>query len=335
MSSRRTTSRRVGTGAALTVLLLSWPGVAAADAPARTGWWNAASANGVALPLPTTGADALHVGQGPNGPSAYAAVAYDLVGQAVSGATLELKVVPNSSVGTVVLIACPTKDLTWKAGGNQPYDARPLYDCAKGVRGLVAADATKVTFQLNAAQLLAGSGYSLAIVPSPTADPFTVDFAKPDATSLAPQVAPAPTGGPPSGPATAPPPYVPPPAASGSVPLPAGPIAAPPALPVPGPAVALPAVPAPQAAPAPAPPTALARRPVEPVSNRDRYAAGSLLALLAGALVWAFQQPAPAPRLLGGLARKAGPQAMLPLHAKPRGIGRFATMRTRPARPLL
>ena len=34
--------------------------------------------------MPTTGADDLHVSQGPSGPAAYAAVAYDLFGATVT-----------------------------------------------------------------------------------------------------------------------------------------------------------------------------------------------------------------------------------------------------------
>jgi hypothetical protein len=75
------------------------------------------------------------------------------------------------------------------------------------------------------------------------------------------------------------------------------------------------------------------------VSNRDRYAAGTLLALLSGAIVWALQQPSRAHPLIGGAARKSVP-AGAPLPApvvddRPRGIGRFATLRTAPARRLV
>src|SRR6476659_7005714 len=126
-------------------------GAALADAPSRTGWWNAATAGGVALPQPTTGTDDLHVSQGPSGSAAFAAVAYDLSGT-LTDATLVLKIVPTSAVGTVDVAACPTKDNAWKAGGNQPIDTAPAYDCAGGVPGLVAADGTKVTFLLDARQ---------------------------------------------------------------------------------------------------------------------------------------------------------------------------------------
>ena len=99
---------------------------ASATAPSKSGWWNAATANGVALPQPTTSAADLHVGQGPNGPSAYAAVAYDLPGVTVTSALIELKVVAQSTVGTIFLSACPTKDVVWKAGGNQPIEVGNL-----------------------------------------------------------------------------------------------------------------------------------------------------------------------------------------------------------------
>jgi hypothetical protein len=301
-----------------------------ADAPARTGWWTVASAGGMALPQPTTAAEDLHVGQGPDGPSAYAAVAYDLVGQTVSGATLQLKLVPNSALGTVALVACPTKAASWKAGGNQAYDTAPAYDCANGEPGMLAADGTGVTFFLDAP--LGGTGYSLAIVPAPGAAPFSVDVVKPDAVSLAAQVeAPAVEPGPVAAEAPAPPATT----GVGSAPLSAGTAPLAPTVPLQAPAVAAPAVPSPQAAPAPAALTAAATRPVEPVSNRDRYTAGTMLALLAGLLVWAAQQPSAQPRLLGGMARKAAPTPVSVVDAKPRGIGRFAALRTSPARPLV
>lgn len=327
-SSRQAAAAVVGGLAVAPLLLLSTSGAAWADAPSKTGWWNALSAGGAALPVPTTGADNLHVSQGPNGPAAFAALAYDVFGQVVTAATLELKVVANSAVGTPDLVACPTKDATWKPGGNQPMDTAPAYDCAKGVVGAATDDLTTVTFFLDAP--LGVAGYSIAIAPAADALPFSVDFAKPDATSLTLQVeAPAADAAP------AAPPAAPVPPATGtaeSVPL--GPVTAPvaPMVPQQAPVVA-PAAPAPQAAAAPVPFTPAAQT-APPVSNRERYIAGSMLALLAGLLVWAYQQPAPAPRLIGGMARKSAPEAV-PIDPRPRGIGRFATMRTAPARPLL
>ncbi|MFN2523783.1 MAG: hypothetical protein ABR614_10805 [Mycobacteriales bacterium] len=335
---RRTCAVTAGT----LCLLSALSGVASADAPTKAGWWNAVSANGFALPQPTTGADDLHVGEGPSGPSAYAAVAYDLTGQSVSGARLELTVEPDSAVGTVKVQACPTKTITWKAGGNQPYDTRPEYDCARATPGSLAADGSKVVFLLDA-PAEASAGYSLAIVPVDGAAPFMVDFAKPGPTSLTPELASAQDGEPTTDTA-APPPYVPPATGtSGTPPLsPTVTVEAPPLTASgPTPELAVPAAPAPVTAaevPAAAPQVpAAAVRPAVPVSNRERYVAESLLALLVGAFVYALQQPSAQPRLIGGMARKGGaaPLPVLPGSQAPRGIGRFATVRTAPARRLV
>jgi hypothetical protein len=326
--SRRWATAVAGAVGLTPLLMLATAGPVWADAPSKAGWWNALSGGGAALPMPVTGADDLHVSQGPNGPGAFAALGYDVFGQVVTAATLELKVVANSAVGTLDLMACPTKDTSWKAGGNQPMDAAPAYDCAKGVVGAATDDLATVTFFLDA-PAVGSAGYSIAIAPSPDAVPFSVDFAKPDAASLTlqvttPEVAPAPAVEP----------AAPPPAAGTTGTAPLGPVTAPvaPVVPQQAPVVA-PALPAPQAAAAPVPFTPAATT-TPPVSNRDRYAAGTMLALLSGLLVWAFQQPAPTPRLIGGMARKSAP-AVVPVDVRPRGIGRFATLRTAPARPLL
>lgn len=312
---------------------------ASGQGPSKFGWWNTVTANGVALPQPTTSADALHVGQGPKGPSAYAAVAYDLPGVMVTSAVIQLKVVAQSTVGQIVLAACPTKDLVWKTGGDQPIDTAPEYDCTKGVGGLVSADGTTVTFPLDSQQQLATGGYSLAIVPDPGAAPFSVDFSKPDDKTLtvqadaapaaaAPPPGPAPFGTPSGEQASAPP-------SSGASTIIAGPAGLVPLAPV---LAAPPAIEQPSVG-MPAAPTHLAARPdLVPTGNRERYLAGSILALLAGALVWAYQQPTPAPRRLGGLARKSAPAATsLPAGTVGpiRGIGRFAIARSEPARRLI
>jgi hypothetical protein len=315
-------------------LLVGVAGTAYADAPTKAGWWNAATANGVALPQPTTASGDLHVAAGPTGPAAYAAVGYELAGQAVTGGLLTLKVVANTAVGTVAVKACPTKDDSWKGGDDQPIDSAPAYDCSKGSNGVANADGTSITFILDEGQLLGADTYSLALVPVDGAAPFTVDFAKPDATSLTPEVeeAAAPEAPAPAYVAPAP---APPPAMSGAAPLAAGTVTVP-VQPAPAPAVAVPVVPAPQAAAAPAAlAPAAASRPAEPVSNRERYIAGSTLALLSGFLVWVFQQQSRQPRLLGGMARKAGLEAAVVIDPRPRGIGRFAALRTTPARPLV
>ena len=52
------------------------------------------------------------------------------------------------------------------------------------------------------------------------------------------------------------------------------------------------------------------------------------------ALIWAAQQPTAVPRLIGGMARTA-PATSAAGSDQPRGIGRFTTLRTAPARRLL
>lgn len=334
MAAHRAAALTVATGlAALSAQLLA--GVALADAPVKTGWWNAASVNGSVLPAPTTGADELHVSQGPTGAASFAAVAYDLTGQDITGATLQLKAAPDSAVGTTDVLACPTIDVAWKPGGNQPITAAPKYDCARGLPGIRAADGTTVTFLLGVAQAMPG-GFSLAIVPAPDALPFTVDFTKPDATSLAPDAPPAEEPAPPETGFTAPPPDTSGTGSSFEAPFSPGTLPQTNTFVPPPPPVSAPVAPAPEAAPAPAfaPPPAAAA-PLTPLSNRDRYQAGTLLALLAGALVYAWQQPSREPRRIGGLARADGPAMAVPVDSKPRGIGRFAVTRTAPARPLL
>jgi hypothetical protein len=329
-------SRRTAVVLASTGLLSAAFGAGAAQAlpPTKTGWWNAASAGGAALPMPTTTAGDLHIGQAPNGPSAYAAVSYDLLGQAATSASLTLKL--KSALGTPALSACITKDNSWKAAQDGALADAPAFDCAKaGISGVLSAAGDSITFLLNDTQQLAGS-YSLAIVPTPGAVPFQVDVEKPGPTSLTPTGL---TAAP-----DAPAPYQPPPPAGAApgggaaapAPMPAGlaPIAPAPAA-AQAPLVAPPAAPAPQPAAAPpALPPAVATAPIQPVSNRERYAAGSLLALIAGGLVWAFQQPGTTPRLIGGLARGEG-SVPPPVGAVRRGIGRFATLRTAPARRLV
>jgi hypothetical protein len=302
------------------------PEPASALSPAKAGWWNAASVGDISAPLPTTAAGDLHVGQGPSASTAIAAVDYELAGQVVSAAVLELKVTPGSAVGTVALVACPTADRGWKAAEDGPMTAAPAYDCNRlSVPGFVSANGDTVTFLLDDTQQRSG-GYSLAIVPVAGAAPFQVDLVKPRQESLTLTVA-------------GPPPVVVP---SRAVGLPSGAGVSSTPVPVPldpptssQPVIAAPRV-APPAAPAPGPVQARPVAAPQPVSNRERYVAGSLLALFAGVFTWLLQQRSPPLRLLGGVARTSRAAHDLIEEVGPvRGIGRFAAARTAPARRLL
>ena len=197
-TTRRTWRRVAGAGlltAASALFLATWPTAAQADSPVRTGWWNTVSGGGQSAPQPTTADGGLHIAVAPGQILAYGAVLYDMPQDAT--ATLELKL---SGQGTPVLVACPTKDSSWKEGGNQPASDAPAYDCSlHSYTGSVSADGATVTFLLDGGAESTPGELSLAIVPYMTHDapggvgtelpvdsttPFAVDIPKPDASSL-------------------------------------------------------------------------------------------------------------------------------------------------------
>jgi hypothetical protein len=177
------------------LVIATWPTAAQADPAVRTGWWNTVSGGGQAAPSPTTADGGLHVAVAPGQILAYGAVLYDLA--PTDTATLELKF---TGQGTPVVVACPTRDTSWKEGGDQPASDAPAYDCSlHSYTGSVSADGTTVTFLLDGSAETTPGELSLAIVPYMTHDapggvgtelpvdstvPFTMDVDKPDASSL-------------------------------------------------------------------------------------------------------------------------------------------------------
>jgi hypothetical protein len=337
---------------ALTAALVLVPGVGAlAEEPERTGWWSKLSAGGAALPQPTTGDGELRISNGVDGPMAFAAVLYPGLG--ASAAVLTLQVEPDQTLGTPDLLACVTQDAQWPAGGNQPYDAAPGYDCDAGSAfGELSPDGTTLTFLLDATQQDPSGAWSLALVPTPDGSaPFSLDLEKPAADAFVtepasgsqePFVSSEPDAGAGSGSGSG----------SGESFLPDAFPAAPPAdvgsaelppLVAGGEQAALPVT----AAPAPAlARTAPAGAPVlltRPAGVAEDLGAGRrLLALLvlaggSAAVGYAAGQQRQGPRLLGGRARVGAPAVAAAVAAggsvedRPRGIGRFA--RTRDAAP--
>jgi hypothetical protein len=177
------------------LVFATWPTAANADPAVRVGWWNTASGGGQAAPDPTAPDGGLHIAVAPGEILAYGAVLYNLAPDAT--ATLELKV---SGQGTPVLQACPTKDLSWKDGGDQPADAAPAYDCSvHSYTASISSDGTTATFLLDGSADTAPGQLSLAIIPYMTHDapggvgtelpvdstaPFSVDIPKPAVDSL-------------------------------------------------------------------------------------------------------------------------------------------------------
>src|SRR3954470_11906660 len=362
MTARRRWRRIVSVSLLTTagaLVVATWPSAANADPAVRTAWWNTASGGGQSAPAPTAPDGGLHVAVAPGQILAFGAVLYDLAPDAT--ATLELKL---SGQGTPALVACPTKDTSWKAGGDQPSDAAPAYDCAsRSFTGSVSSDGATVTFLVDGGAETTPGELSLAILPYMTHDapagvgtqlpvdatqPFSVDIAKPDVSSLTvtslPTVPTDTSGGttqqPVSDPATA-----------GSGTSTAGGTSAggqvPPTLTAGGPPPGTGTVDAaPQVAAPTTPTTTGAVTPsaagAPKLNNTAHNAALALLVLVAMAVISSGTTTMQrAPRLLGGAGRHAGAAAaaavpvamMAPVGV--RGLGRFAKQRSAAPRPLV
>ncbi len=248
------------------------------------------------------------------------------------------------------MAACPTKTSTWEAGGNQPFEAGPGYDCAAGtVFGSLAADGASISFPLDSTVLPASGPLSLALAPLPDGTaPFSIDLSDPVYTPAEASPAAGTPAADPAPAAAAPPPAAPPPGDAGS--LASGSTDEAPAVPdvaeAPAPelagAEALPAADAPSAplaeeVPPVAAPTAVlpAARLVAGETDQGRdgprvLALLTLVAVSAGAGYAAGQQR-PAPRLLGGRAASAAGTSLVVREQEqgpdPRGIGRFSRVR--------
>jgi hypothetical protein len=173
VSLRRTVLASLTCGA---VLL---PAAAAAAAePEKSGWWNRLSAGGLVVPQPTAQPGDLRVASGADAPSAYAAVLYRT--PEATGATLDLTV--RSTVGTPKVVACPTREVDWPGGENQPFAAAPEFDCdaAMAVASL-SEDGRTLSFVLDESSQIEPGVWSLALVPQPGSGNgvFRVDVEQP------------------------------------------------------------------------------------------------------------------------------------------------------------
>jgi hypothetical protein len=368
MKARRNWRRIASAGmltAAGALVFATWPSAASADPAVRTAWWNTMSGGGQSAPEPTAPDGGLHVAVAPGEMLAFGAVLYDMPQDAT--ATLELKL---SGQGTPVLVACPTKDTSWKEGGNQPSDAAPAYDCStRSFTGSVSSDGATATFLVDGSAETTPGELSLAILPYMTHDapggvgtelpvdstqPFSVDIAKPDVSSLTVTSAPSTTGlGSSSDGASLQQPATNPASSSGSTSsgtsttgtqVPPTLTAGPPAETAPvdaAPQVASPAAPAGSSGITPA----AAGAPK--LDNTAHNAALALLVLVAMAVIasgtTSMQR---SPKLLGGAGHRGAGAAAAASTAAPvavammaplgvRGLGRFAKQRVAAPRPLV
>jgi hypothetical protein len=182
---------------------------AAADAPVKVGWWNSASSGGQSAPAPDATAGGIRVAVSGSQVLSFGAVQYNL--PAGGSGTLELSVTgqapqpsgapanPAALPDTNEIVACPTKDTSWKAGDNQDATTAPQYDCsAHHFVGALSSDGKTMTFLIDAAADVTPGVLSLAILPDTTTSiyelgtdaptdatpPYYIDYDKPSATSL-------------------------------------------------------------------------------------------------------------------------------------------------------
>jgi hypothetical protein len=156
-----------------------------ADAPTKVGWWNEAQqvpAPAPTIPSPPTSPEGgITVINAPNGPAAIGAVYYPVAD--ITGATLKL----SSSTPIEIpegdgLLGCLVQTPGWQAGGNQRWDTKPAIDplCTPGN---LDATGMVMTFALTGAFRDSDGAVDVALVPTGQV-PFTVNFDKPDASSL-------------------------------------------------------------------------------------------------------------------------------------------------------
>ena len=344
---RRTTTV-LGLALGTALALPAAPAVAEATPEVdRTAWFNAASGGGLAAPQPTTSEDDLRVVRAVE-TQAFSTLLY--VGEGVR-ASLDLTVREGSAQGTPDVVACPTVGVDWEAGGNQPMDAAPAYDCDRSMSfAVLSEDGTTLSFGLDGAFQVQPGTWSIAVVPAPGGVdvgpppkvplPFTLDLEPPAAGAIVleeefalpapsdPEVSAPTTTGTDAGSGFAPA------ADLGSLPA-DGAAAAPldPAVAAPAPESAAPALPTPVLATAPL-------NVLPAASTGDDDSGRRLLALLAlaggsAAVGYAAGQSRPGPQLIGGRARLGGgvPVPAAP-QERPRGIGRFAKVRDEAPRRL-
>ena len=157
------------------------PVASAAGAP-TTGWWSRlattspADASPMALPVPApTAPDTVPVGAAvpdgqllvegtPEGATAVAAARWEL-DEGESGPSLTLSVAPGSTVTPQSIVLACKAAVAWSApeSGAGSWDEKPLVDASRCVNGVVAADASTVTFGLQ--PLVSGTDLDIVLTP--------------------------------------------------------------------------------------------------------------------------------------------------------------------------
>ena len=166
----------------------------AAVAPNATGWWFKLQPAGVGVPVapPNVPPGGLFVADDPTGPTAVAALRFEV--DEGAPATLALKAAQESTTMAATIDACPAST-PWSppAGGSPgPIGDAPKADNCQPVRGQPSADGSSIGWSLPASFQTTPGTIDVVLLPSAGAAPFAVAFDKPGDDSLLPGPAPAP-----------------------------------------------------------------------------------------------------------------------------------------------
>ena len=167
---------RVASALALITGLVAGSGAPAAGAPSvRAGWWSAVAP---APPPPDVPDDGLYASGGLQGPTAVAAVSFELpAGATATALTIELA---GTSPQAGSLLAClvPADAASFEEAQNGAWADRPAYDCDAASSPAVV-DGSSVSFDVTSLQQ--GSLLALALVPGTT---DRTSFARPTIDAL-------------------------------------------------------------------------------------------------------------------------------------------------------
>ena len=160
----------------------------AAVAPNATGWWFKLQPAGLGVPVapPTVPAGGLFVAADPTGPTAVAALRFEI--DEGAAATLVLKAAQGSTTTGATIDACPaTTPWSPPAGGNPgPIEEAPRADGCQPAAGQPSADGTSIGWSLPASFQRTPGTLDIVLLPSAGAAPFAVAFDKPDNSALSP-----------------------------------------------------------------------------------------------------------------------------------------------------
>src|SRR4051794_2367709 len=168
-------------GCVVAVSVAAFSGPAGAQAPRLRGGWESTTPGGLPAappPPPDVPADGLLVQAGPSGPSAYAALTYDLETGATADA-LTLQLAPGALPSAPPTLAlCVLKSPSFSAEQGGPMGDAPAYDCKRTATATL--DGSSFTFKV--APLVTDGLLAVAVLPG---DPSTrAVLAQPSESSL-------------------------------------------------------------------------------------------------------------------------------------------------------